>query len=142
MTFDHLHFTPLASLLGGVLIGAAAALLVLAQSRIAGVSGIVGGLLPPRRGDAGWRIAFVAGLLMAPLAWSLVAPLPDLTVDAGWPTLVVSGLLAGLGTRFAGGCTSGHGVCGLSRLSPRSMAATAVFMASAFATAHAWRHIL
>ncbi|MDB5959723.1 MAG: YeeE/YedE, partial [Massilia sp.] len=121
---DWVHFTPWASLAGGVLIGLAAALLLLFNGRIAGISGILGGLLEWPRGDLAWRIAFLLGLIGAPLVYSLLAPLPAAQVDAGTATLVVAGLLVGIGTRYGGGCTSGHGVCGLSRRSPRSLMAT------------------
>ena len=134
MTIDWTHFTPWTSLAGGVLIGAAAAMLVLLSGRIAGISGIVGGLIVPRRGEIGWRLAFVAGLLAAPLAWLLVARPVEPRIDAGFATLVVAGLLVGLGTSYGSGCTSGHGVCGLSRLSPRSLVATGAFMAAGIAT--------
>jgi uncharacterized membrane protein YedE/YeeE len=135
-------FTPWASLAGGVLIGLAAALLVLFNGRIAGISGIVGGLLRPVRGDVTWRAAFVAGLVLAPLGWLLFGALPKLHVDAGLPVLVVAGLLVGIGTRVGSGCTSGHGVCGLSRGSVRSLAATATFMAAGFAVVFVARHLL
>ncbi len=142
MTIDWNSFTPWQSLAGGAVIGAAAALLWLGTGRIAGVSGIVGGLLRPRSGQMGWRLAFAAGVLAAPAVWSLVAALPAMRVQTGYPVLVAAGLLVGLGTRFAGGCTSGHGVCGLSRLSVRSLAATAAFMGAGFATVYLVRHAL
>ena len=142
MTLDWTAFTPGAAALGGVLIGLASGAFVLLCGRIAGIRGIVGGLLRPVRGDIGWRVAFIAGLLVAPLAWGLVAPLPPVQVDAGWGTLAVAGVLVGLGTRYAGGCTSGHGVCGLSRRSPRSLVATLVFMGMGFATVFVVRHLL
>lgn len=141
MNLDWSHFTPWSALAGGLLIGAAAAAFVLLNGRIAGISGIVGGLLRPVRGDIGWRLAFVLGLAGAPLVYSLVAPLPAVTVAADNLTLVAAGLLVGLGTRYGAGCTSGHGVCGLSRLSPRSMVATAAFMLAGFATVFAIRHL-
>ena len=141
MNLDWSHFTPWSALAGGLLIGAAAAAFVLLNGRIAGISGIVGGLLRPVRGDIGWRLAFVLGLAGAPLVYSLVAPLPAVTVAADDLTLVAAGLLVGLGTRYGAGCTSGHGVCGLSRLSPRSMVATAAFMLAGFATVFAIRHL-
>jgi uncharacterized membrane protein YedE/YeeE len=141
MTVDWGSFTPYASLAGGALIGLAAAMLFLLNGRIAGISGILGGLLAAR-GDRAWRLFFLAGLLLAPLAWRAFDALPALVVDAGYAELVVAGLLVGIGTRYAGGCTSGHGVCGLSRLSPRSLAATAVFMAAGFATVFVARHAL
>lgn len=142
MLIDWTHFTPWSALAGGVLIGLAAAALVLLNGRIAGISGIVGGLLRPTRAEAGWRIAFVLGLLAAPLLWRLYSPLPEIRVHAGTGLLAVAGLLVGLGTRYGAGCTSGHGVCGLSRLSPRSLAATAAFMAAGFATVFVARHLL
>ena len=140
MTIDWTHFTPWASLAGGMLIGAAAALLVLLSGRIAGVSGIVGGLIALRRGDIAWRWAFIGGLLVAPLAMLFYPMNPR--IDAGLGTLALAGLLVGLGTRYGSGCTSGHGVCGLSRLSPRSLVATGAFMAAGVATVFVTRHIL
>src|SRR6476619_2273246 len=134
MTLDWVHFTPGTALLGGVLIGVAAGILVLFAGRIAGVAGVLGGLVPPGRGDVAWRIAFVAGLVLAPLAWLAFAPLPALRIDAGFGTVLVAGLLVGLSTRYASGCTSGHGVCGVARMSPRSLTATALFMATGFLT--------
>ena len=134
MSIDWNHFTPWTSLAGGMLIGIAAAMLVLLNGRVAGISGIVGGLLAPRRGEIAWRIAFVAGLLAAPALWMVLAEIPAARIDAGFGTLVVAGLLVGVGTSYGSGCTSGHGVCGLSRLSPRSLAATAAFMAAGVAT--------
>jgi len=136
------HLTPLSALIGGLLIGTAATLFVLFNGRIAGISGIVGGLLRPLAGDVAWRIAFVLGLLMAPLLYRLNAPLPTLQIDAGYPLLIVAGMLVGIGTRYGAGCTSGHGVCGLSRLSPRSGVATAVFMSAGFVTVFVVRHLL
>ncbi len=142
MTIDWLHFTPWSSLAGGVLIGLAAALLLFFNGRIAGISGILGGLLQPVRGDAGWRVAFVLGLVAAPLVWGLFAALPAVRIEASHITLIVAGLLVGLGTRYGSGCTSGHGVCGLARLSPRSMVATAAFMLAGFACVYIVRHVL
>ncbi|QXH59435.1 YeeE/YedE family protein [Pseudomonas azerbaijanorientalis] len=136
------HFTPLSALIGGLLIGTAATLFVLFNGRIAGISGIVGGLLRPLAGDVAWRIAFVLGLLMAPLLYRMIAPLPNLQIDAGYPLLIVAGMLVGIGTRYGAGCTSGHGVCGLSRLSPRSGVATVVFMSAGFVTVFVVRHLL
>ncbi len=135
-------FTPWASLAGGVLIGLAAAILLLFNGRVAGISGILGGLLRPARGDVAWRVAFLAGLVLAPLAWHLFGALPMLHVDAGLPVLVVAGLLVGIGTRVGSGCTSGHGVCGLSRGSMRSLAATATFMAAGFVVVFVVRHLV
>jgi uncharacterized membrane protein YedE/YeeE len=140
MTIAWTVFTPWASLAGGVLVGSAAALLILFNGRIAGISGIVGGLLRPKRGDVGWRLAFVLGLLGAPLAWLAVAAAPRLHVAATTPVLVAAGLLVGIGTRLGSGCTSGHGVCGIARGSRRSIAATALFMAAGFAVVFVVRH--
>ncbi|MES2958779.1 MAG: YeeE/YedE family protein [Pseudomonadota bacterium] len=142
MTIDWQSFTPWAALGGGLLIGLAAALFVLLNGRVAGISGIVGGLLRPVRGDIGWRVAFVAGLIGAPLLYALATRLPALHIDAGSGTLVLAGLLVGVGTRYGAGCTSGHGVCGLSRLSPRSLVATSAFMGAGFATVFIMRHLL
>ena len=142
MTIDWLHFTPAMSALGGVLIGLAAGILVLFTGRIAGISGILGGLLRPIVGEIGWRVAFLTGLLAAPAMYRAVALLPESRIDAGWPVLVLAGLLVGMGTRYGAGCTSGHGVCGLSRLSPRSLAAVLSFMAAGFVTVFVARHLL
>jgi uncharacterized membrane protein YedE/YeeE len=142
ITIDWTHFTPWMSLAGGVLLGLASALFILLNGRVLGISGIVAGLLRPRPADSAWRLAFVLGLLAAPAAYALVAPLPAVRIDAGWGTLVVAGLLVGLGTRYGAGCTSGHGVCGLSRLSPRSLVATLAFMGTGFATVFVARHLL
>jgi uncharacterized membrane protein YedE/YeeE len=138
---DWTVFTPVSARLGGLLIGLAVAAFALLNGRIAGVSGILGGLLPPVRGDTGWRVAFIAGLLLAPLAYALFVPLPEATIEASYPTLIVAGLLVGIGTRYGSGCTSGHGVCGISRLSPRSVAATLCFMASGVLTVFVIRHL-
>jgi uncharacterized protein len=142
MTVDWAHFTPWASLAGGVLIGAAAAMLVLLNGRVAGVSGIVGGLLRPRRAEIAWRLAFVLGLFAAPFVMLLLAPADAPRIDAGFGTLIVAGLLVGLGTSYGSGCTSGHGVCGLSRLSPRSLVATIAFMAAGMLTVFLVKHAL
>ncbi len=142
MTLDWTHFTPWTSLAGGILIGAAAAMLVLLNGRIAGISGIVGGLLTPRRADIGWRLAFVAGLFAAPLLVTVFGQTPMPRIDAGFGMLAAAGLLVGIGTSYGSGCTSGHGVCGLSRLSPRSLAATAAFMLAGIATVFLARHVL
>lgn len=139
---DWIHFTPWTALGGGVLIGLAAAVFVLFNGRIAGISGILGGLLRPARGDMGWRLAFLAGLVAAPVCYGLVSALPEATVAADEGTLVVAGLLVGLGTRYGAGCTSGHGVCGISRRSPRSLIATAAFMLAGFVTVYVVRHAL
>ena len=140
MTVDWTHFTPWPALAGGLLIGLAAAAFVLVNGRIAGISGILAGLLRPVQGDVAWRVAFLAGLVAAPLAYALLAPLPVVRIDADTGTLAAAGLLVGLGTRYGSGCTSGHGVCGLARLSPRSLVATVSFMAAGFATVFVLRH--
>lgn len=143
MVIDWNAFTPWSALAGGVLIGIAAAMFVLLNGRIAGISGVLGGLLSPSRGDVAWRIAFVIGLIAAPLMYRVVvADLPKPDIDASWAALIAAGLLVGLGTRYGSGCTSGHGVCGLSRLSPRSLAATAAFMGAGFAAVFVIRHLL
>ena len=135
-------FTPYAALAGGVLIGLATAVFVLFNGRVAGISGILGGLLR-RGGDGiGWRLAFVLGLIGSPLIYALLATVPQLRIDAGWAMLVVAGLLVGVGTRYGSGCTSGHGVCGLSRMSPRSLVATLMFMGTGVATVYVIRHLL
>jgi uncharacterized membrane protein YedE/YeeE len=142
MMIDWAHFTPWSSLAGGLLIGVATAMLLLFTGRIAGISGILGGLFRPIAGDIGWRMAFVLGLLGAPLVYGLAAPLPSVHIDADIASLIVAGLLVGVGTRYGSGCTSGHGVCGLSRLSPRSMVATASFMLAGFVTVFIVRHLI
>ena len=146
MTIDWTHFTPWSALVGGALIGIAAALFVLFNGRIAGISGVIGGLisslLQRRPGDTAWRLAFVAGILLAPWVFQVAVPLPAIDVSAGTGTLIVSGLAVGIGTRYGSGCTSGHGVCGLSRLSLRSAVATVCFMAAGFATVAIVRHVL
>ncbi|SFM18354.1 YeeE/YedE family protein [Variovorax sp. OV329] len=142
MTIDWEHFTPWAALAGGVLIGTAAAMFVLLNGRVAGISGVLGGLLRPSGGDVAWRVAFLLGLVGAPLAYALFAAPPEPQIDAGCGALVLAGLLVGIGTRYGAGCTSGHGVCGLSRLSPRSLVATLVFMGAGFATVFVARHLL
>jgi uncharacterized membrane protein YedE/YeeE len=142
MTLDWTHFTPWASLAGGLLLGLAAALFILLNGRVLGISGIVAGLVRPRRGDTGWRLAFLAGLLLAPTLWALFAPPVEPRFPTGPALLVLAGLLVGWGTREGSGCTSGHGVCGLARLSPRSLVATLAFMASGFATVFVVRHVL
>lgn len=139
---DWTSFTPWSALAGGILIGLAAGLFILLNGRIAGISGILGGLLRPARGDVAWRLAFAAGMVLAPAAYALFSALPQVRIDAGEGTLAAAGLLVGIGTRFGAGCTSGHGVCGVARLSPRSLAATAIFMAAGFAVVFVVRHLL
>ncbi len=145
MTIDFANFTPWASLAGGVLLGVAAALFVLLNGRVLGISGILGGLLTPKAGDIGWRVALLAGLFAAPAVYTLLAPAGFLSaprIDAGFGLIVLAGLLVGIGTRYGSGCTSGHGVCGLSRLSPRSLVATLAFMGTGFVTVFVIRHLI
>ena len=141
MQIDWASFTPWSALAGGALIGIAAALLLLVTGRTAGISGIVGGMLRPSEGDLGWRIAFAAGMILAPMAFLAIAELPSPQVAAGYPTLVIGGLLVGLGTRYGSGCTSGHGVCGMARASPRSIVATLAFMLAGIVTVYLVRHV-
>ena len=142
MTIDWIHFTPGMSLLGGVLIGISSALFILANGRIAGISGILGGLLSHRPGDRAWRVAFLLGLIAAPAAsFAFTGPIIA-TIEANTEILVIAGLLVGIGTRYGAGCTSGHGVCGLSRLSPRSLVATLAFMGAGMAIVFVMRHLL
>lgn len=142
MTIDWNNFTPWASLAGGILLGLASAMFILVNGRILGISGIIGGLLRPKSGDVGWRLAFLLGMLVAPLLYLLMAGPSTVRIDAGLVTLVIAGLLVGVGTRYGAGCTSGHGVCGLSRLSPRSLVATLTFMGAGFITVYLARHAL
>lgn len=134
-------FTPWTALSGGILIGIAAAIFLLLNGRMAGISGILAGLLTPAHGDIGWRVMFLAGLILAPVIWILAVEAPVIEINASYPQLIIAGLLVGLGTRYGSGCTSGHGVCGLSRLSPRSLVATLGFMASGFVTVYIIRHL-
>lgn len=140
MTIDWLHFTPWSALAGGALIGVAAALFVLFNGRIAGISGLLGSLLLRGGEGRGEKALFLLGVLLAPLLWQLFAALPVIEFQGGWLSLLLAGLLVGVGTRYGAGCTSGHGVCGIARLSPRSLLATLVFMASGFATVYVLRH--
>lgn len=141
MQIDWTAFTPWTSLADGVLIGAAAGALILINGRIAGISGIVGGLLTRVADDVDWRVAFVAGLVAAPVLWRLFARPPETSVDASFVLVLLAGALVGVGTRLGSGCTSGHGVCGLARLSVRSLAATVTFMAAGIATVFVVRHL-
>lgn len=141
MTIDWNSFTPWTALAGGLMLGLASALFILINGRILGISGIVGGLLRPRAGDTSWRLSFVLGLFAAPLLYGLVTDLPQSRVEASWITVVIAGILVGLGTRIGSGCTSGHGVCGLSRLSPRSVIATMTFMGAGFLTVYVLRQL-
>ena len=144
MNLDWAHFTPWASLAGGIILGLASAIFILVNGRILGISGILGGLMPPKGGDTFWRVAFILGLLTAPTVFHAVVPAEYITaprIDAAELTVVAAGLLVGIGTRYASGCTSGHGVCGLSRMSPRSLVATASFMFAGFVMVYVMRHL-
>lgn len=143
MTIDWTQFTPWSALAGGILLGIASVIFILVNGRILGISGILGGLLVPQRSDASWRVFFLLGMVVAPATLSMIAPglVPAPRIDAGTGAIVAAGLLVGLGTRYGSGCTSGHGVCGLSRLSPRSLVATLAFMASGFAMVYVVRHL-
>lgn len=138
---DWLSFTPQSALLGGMIIGLATALLLIVTGRIAGISGIVGGLTRLTPKDIGWRMAFVAGLLLAPWVYQWMAALPAVEIRTSHGLLLLAGLMVGIGTRYGSGCTSGHGVCGLSRLSPRSIVATIVFIGVAMVTTYVIRHV-
>ncbi|TNE66137.1 MAG: YeeE/YedE family protein [Alphaproteobacteria bacterium] len=136
------EFTPVSALLGGALIGVSAVLMMAMLGRIAGISGILGGLLAPSEGGWGWKFAFVAGIVVAPLIYGAVMGAPaDISLPHSVPLMVIGGLLVGFGTRLGGGCTSGHGVCGIARLSPRSIVATLVFMAAGFVTVFVLHHL-
>ena len=144
MNIDWAHFTPFASLTGGIILGIASAIFILVNGRILGISGILGGLMPPKLGDTFWRISFLLGLLVAPTLFHFVVPAQYITaprIDATDMMVVIAGLLVGIGTRYASGCTSGHGVCGLSRLSPRSLVATISFMSAGFVMVYVMRHL-
>jgi uncharacterized protein len=142
MTIDWTHFTPGSALVGGLLIGLAAAWLILVEGRILGASGILGGLAPPRAGDWEWRVALLAGLIAAPLLARALVHMARPVIEADMATLIAGGLMVGFGTRLGAGCTSGHGVCGVARLSPRSIAATATFMVAGFLTVFVVRHLI
>jgi len=141
MNVDWLNFTPWSSLAGGALIGLAASLFVVGNGRIAGISGLIGSLLQRNREGTSEKALFILGLLVAPLLWGLFKALPPIEFQSGWSGLILAGVIVGLGTRYGSGCTSGHGVCGISRLSPRSMLATACFMLSGFFTVFVLRHL-
>jgi uncharacterized membrane protein YedE/YeeE len=141
LAIDWQHFTPGSALAGGFVLGAAAAAFILLNGRILGISGILGGLLRPRAGDVGWRFAFLLGMIAAPALYRALSAPMTMRIDASWSMVVLAGLLVGIGTRYGAGCTSGHGVCGLARLSPRSLVATLTFMATGFATVFVLRHV-
>jgi uncharacterized membrane protein YedE/YeeE len=137
------NFTPISAAVGGALIGLAATLLMLLTGRIAGISGIFGGLLAPGANDRGWRLAFIAGLILAPLVSGLAGyPMAPPQLPESWGVIIAAGLLVGFGTRLGSGCTSGHGICGISRRSARSLVATALFVATAVAVVAVSRHVL
>jgi len=143
MQIDWLAFTPGPAFLGGILLGVAAALYVILHGRILGISGIISGLLSPKEGDINWRLSLLLGLLSAPFWASLLFGLhATAVIDADWIAIIIAGLLVGFGTSYGSGCTSGHGVCGLSRLSPRSLVATLCFMSSGFLMVFITRHLL
>ena len=136
------NFTPLSAAIGGALIGLSAVLLMLLTGRIAGISGIFGGLLNPDSRDRGWRIAFIAGLILAPLLAGWIGyGMPTPKLPPSWTVIIAAGLLVGFGSRLGGGCTSGHGICGVARLSVRSITATAIFMLAAIMTVAIIRHV-
>lgn len=137
----NLNAVPWHAAAGGLMIGAAVTLLLLFNGRIAGISGIVGGLYRMQRGDISWRAAFILGLLLSVVIWKFFFVLPEIVIETNYTMLILAGLLVGYGTRLGSGCTSGHGVCGISRRSPRSIAATAVFMLAGFMTVYLIRHI-
>ena len=142
MQIDWTAFTPIPALLGGVILGLAAALYIHLHGRLVGVSGIVGGLTKPQAGDWAWRLSFVVGLLSSPLLGGLFFDLHSvLIIDAGWGALILAGLLVGFGASYGSGCTSGHGICGLARLSARSLVATIAFMGAGFFTVFLLRHV-
>ncbi|MEX9213823.1 YeeE/YedE family protein [Providencia rettgeri] len=134
MTIDWANFTPLSAAIGGVLIGLAAAILLVFNGRIAGISGILGGLLKPTKGDTAWKVAFIIGLMSAPVLFTWLAFTPEVSIATSTPILVLAGLFVGFGSRLGSGCTSGHGICGMARLSRRSIVAVLVFMIVAFVT--------
>ena len=139
---NYLDLLPWQAVAGGLAIGCAVTILLLFNGRIAGISGIIGGLFRLQKGDIGWRIAFISGLVLSVTTWKLFFLLPEVRIDASHVMLILAGLLVGYGTRLGSGCTSGHGVCGLSRGSIRSFAATAIFILTAMMTVYAVRHVI
>ncbi|HHR6078556.1 TPA: YeeE/YedE family protein [Providencia alcalifaciens] len=140
MTIDWAHFTPGSAAIGGVLIGLAVAILLILNGRIAGISGILAGVLKPTKGDTAWKLAFIVGILVAPLLFITFVYTPEVTIATSTPLLIAAGLLVGFGTRLGSGCTSGHGICGMARFSRRSMVAVAIFMLVAFITVAVINH--
>jgi uncharacterized membrane protein YedE/YeeE len=143
MQIDWLAFTPFPALLGGIMLGIAATLYILLHGRILGISGIISGLLSPKSGDVNWRLILMLGIVSAPFWAALLFDIHAKSIiDADWPAIVIAGLLVGFGANYGSGCTSGHGICGLSRLSPRSLVATSTFMAAGFLIVFVIRHVL
>ncbi|HHR6131044.1 TPA: YeeE/YedE family protein [Providencia alcalifaciens] len=140
MTIDWANFTPGSAAIGGVLIGLAVAMLLIFNGRIAGISGILAGVLKPTKGDTAWKLAFIVGILVAPLLFITFVYTPEVTIATSTPLLIAAGLLVGFGTRLGSGCTSGHGICGMARFSRRSMVAVAIFMLVAFITVAVINH--
>ncbi|HHR5902046.1 TPA: YeeE/YedE family protein [Providencia alcalifaciens] len=140
MTIDWVNFTPWSAAIGGILIGLAAAILLILNGRIAGISGILAGVLKPVKGDTAWKLAFIIGILVAPLLFTAFVYAPEVTITTSTPLLIVAGLLVGFGTRLGGGCTSGHGICGMARFSRRSIIAVVIFMLVAFITVAVINH--
>ena len=143
MQIDWVAFTPVPSLIGGMLLGIAAVLYMLLHGRILGISGIIAGLLSPQKGDWGWRLSIALGILSAPVVSNIFLDMHVVQViDSGWLSIIIAGLLVGFGAQYGSGCTSGHGICGLSRLSPRSLMATVLFMFSGFVSTYVIRHVI
>ena len=143
MQIDWISFTPVPSLLGGMILGVAVALYVLLHGRILGISGIVSGLLHPKLTDTAWRLSLVLGLITAPFLGAIFFGIfPIVEIDSSWLAIGIAGLLVGFGAQYSSGCTSGHGICGLSRLSPRSLVATISFMAAGFIIVFVLRHVI
>ena len=142
MQIDWLSFTPIPSLLGGMILGLAASLYALLHGRILGISGIISGLLHPQANDFAWRFTLVLGLMSAPFLAAFFGVFPIVKIDSSWLAIMIAGLLVGFGSQYGSGCTSGHGICGLSRLSPRSLAATLAFMGAGFVTVFVVRHVI
>ena len=142
MQIDWLSFTPIPSLLGGMILGLATSLYALLHGRILGISGIISGLLHPQASDLAWRFTLVLGLVSAPFLAMFFGVFPIVKIDSSWLAIVIAGLLVGFGSQYGSGCTSGHGICGLSRLSPRSLAATLAFMCAGFVTVFVTRHLI
>lgn len=142
MLIDWEHFTPWASLFGGLIIGLGTSLLLLVNAKIAGISGILGGMLRLPKGDTAWRMLFLLGMIVAPVAYHLAVEAPQIHIESSWFVTIIAGLLVGIGTRMSSGCTSGHGVCGLSRLSLRSLVATLIFMSFGIITVFVTKHVI